>query len=94
MADGVPADRRIEAILAACDADDWDAAAEQLRDYDAWLRREAAAGRLGGRAEVEAALVHHDGLVRALRERRADCIEQLGAMSRGTRGVQAYGRDG
>ncbi len=94
MAETVIAGEQAQAILDACDREDWPEASERLAAYDAWIRDEVDAGRLAGRDALQAALDEHRRLTEQLAERLAACADQLGDLQRGQHGIGRYRTDG
>lgn len=77
-------------VLAACDAEDWNAAAEALGDHDRWIRAEAKAGRLNDADELATILAAQVQLGEELQRRLGECSDVLGDISKAGRGARAY----
>jgi hypothetical protein len=83
-----------QAVLAACDADDWTAAAQALADHDGWLRAGIASGLLSNEGELAGLLAAQQQLGEELQRRLAECADQIGALNNAGRGIRAYRGEG
>jgi hypothetical protein len=82
-----------QTVLAACDAEDWAAAAQALGQHDQWLRAGIAAGRLGNEGELAGLLAAQQQLGEELQRRLAACAAQIGEFNEAGRGLRAYRED-
>jgi hypothetical protein len=93
MSQTAPRPALADAVLAACDAEDWTAAAQALSEHGDWLRSEIAAGRLRNEGELAGLLASQQALGEELARRRDACASEIGQLTQAGRGARAYRDD-